>query len=72
VILANISRHQGAAFIDCAAKNCVTANANPRTAWRFFRQIFSGNFFFISYVFRISRGSGCQFGRRSVRLTVVR
>jgi hypothetical protein len=33
VILADISRYQRAAFIDCAAKNCVTANANPRTAW---------------------------------------
>jgi hypothetical protein len=37
VILADISRYQRAGFVDCAAKNCVTANANPRTAWRFFR-----------------------------------
>ena len=29
VIFANISRYQRATFIDCAAKNCVTANAEP-------------------------------------------
>jgi hypothetical protein len=35
VIFANISRYQSAALIDCATESCVTANADPRTTWRF-------------------------------------
>src|SRR5947199_2177788 len=52
VIFANISRYQRATFIDCTSKNRVTANANPWTAWRFFRQIFSRNFLF--HIVRVS------------------
>ena len=46
MIFANISRYQGAAFVDGTAKDCVTADANARTAWGLFRQIFSSDFLF--------------------------
>jgi hypothetical protein len=36
VIFADISRHQGAAFIDGAAKDCVTSDGEARTARGFF------------------------------------
>lgn len=44
VIFANVSRHQGTALIDRAAKDGVTANANARTARGLFRQIFPSDF----------------------------
>ena len=46
VIFANISTYLGATLINRAAKDCVTANANARTAWGLFPQIFSSDFLF--------------------------
>ena len=44
MIFADVARDQGATFVDCAAKNGVTADAHARTARCFLGQIFSRDF----------------------------
>ena len=56
MIFANIPRNQGAAFVDRATKNCIAANANPRTAWSLFRQIFSS--YLLLHIVRVSDKTG--------------
>jgi hypothetical protein len=44
MVFANVAAEQRAAFVVGAGQNGVAANAHPRTARRFFRQILSLNF----------------------------